>query len=513
MNIAGGNRAGLVLALVCSVQFVDVLGVTVLVVALPTVQRDLGVDPATLSWIAGAYPLFFGGLLVAGGRVVDTFGRRRVFLAGTLVVTAASVVCALAQHGVTLLVGRAVQGIGAAVAVPAALAVLLAAFPSGPRRTRALGVWTLCGALGGAGGFVLGGLVTQVVGWRWLFAALVPVGVAVVILARRAIDAGKGTPARPDVLGAILVTGAALLLILGFTRAGEYGFGDWTAWLPSLLSAACATVFLAVQRSVADPLVPPWVWTVPSLALGALVALVLTFTTSGANVVGTLFLQQVLGLSAGVSGAVFLLFSAAVAAGSTVASRVVRRVGRVSAMVGGLVVVASAMPVSAIAVDRRALALFMVGLVGSGLGLGVASVASTAHGTSTTVAENAGLFGGILNAAAQIGTAVGIAVLLAGVSIGAGLAAGSPDANAWGQVVAYLIAGTLALLTAALVVLLARRSSDGPARRSASSQDYLGGTSTRASTQIPHDAGTPGTGTGFMPPFTPRKPGPSGDHQ
>ncbi|MBL6276708.1 MFS transporter [Micromonospora fiedleri] len=468
MNVAGGNRAALVLALVCSVQFVDVLGVTVLVVALPTVRRDLGVDPATLSWIAGAYPLFFGGLLIVGGRVVDTFGRRRVFLAGTLVVTAASVVCALAQHGVTLLVGRAVQGIGAAVAVPAALAVLLAAFPAGPRRTRALGVWTLCGALGGAGGFVLSGLVTQAVGWRWLFVALVPVGVAVVILARRVIEAGRGTTARPDVLGAILVTGAAVMLILGFTRAGEYGFGNWSAWLPLLLSAVCTAAFLAVQRSVADPLVPPWVWTVPSLVLGALVALVLTFTTSGASVVGTLFLQQVLDLSAAVSGAVFLVFSAAVAAGSAGASGVVRRMRRVPAMVAGLVVVAGAMSVSAIAVDRRSLVLFVVSLFVSGAGLGVASVASTAHGTSTTADDNAGLFGGILNAAAQIGTAVGIAVLLAGVSIGAGPAPGTPDANARGHLVAYLAAGLFALLTAALVALLARRWSDGPAVRPAS---------------------------------------------
>ncbi|GAA0381739.1 hypothetical protein GCM10009541_25360 [Micromonospora gifhornensis] len=181
---------------------------------------------------------------------------------------------------------------------------------------------------------------------------------------------------------------------------------------------------------MAVPLVPPWVWTVPSLVLGALVALVLTFTTSGASVVGTLFLQQVLDLTAAVSGAVFLVFSAAVAAGSAVASGVVRRLGRVAAMVAGLVVVGGAMSVSALAVDRRSLVLFLVGLFVSGSGLGVASVASTAHGTSTTADDNAGLFGGILNAAAQIGTA---------------------------------------LLTAALVALLAWRWPDGAASRPASS--------------------------------------------
>ncbi|MEH0986056.1 MFS transporter [Micromonospora sp. CPCC 205556] len=455
--MTGAGRAGLVLALVCSVQFVDVLGVTVLVVALPAVQRDLVLEPATLSWIATAYPLFFGGLLIAGGRVVDTFGRRAVFLAGTLSVTVASAVCALAQHGVVLLAGRALQGIGAAVAVPAALAVLLAAFPTGPDRNRALGAWTLCGALGGAAGFVLGGLVTQAVGWRWLFAALVPLGVAVVLVARGAIGAKEGSGARPDLIGAGLATAAAVLLILGFTRAGEHGFTDWTVWLPLVSSAVLAVAFLAVERTVVDPLVPPWVWGVPSLALGGVIALVLTFTTSGANVVGTLFLQQVLDLSAGVSGAVFLAFSVAVALGSAAAPIVVGRLGRAWAMVAGLTVVAAAMPVSAVAVGRRALVLFLIGLVLSGVGLGVASVASTAHGTSTATDDNAGLYGGILNGAAQIGTAVGIAVLLSGVSIGAGPEPRTLDATARGQATAYLIAGVLALLTAAATAVLALR--------------------------------------------------------
>ncbi|WP_433393166.1 MFS transporter [Micromonospora sp. KLBMP9576] len=466
MNVTDAGRAGLVLALVCSVQFVDVLGVTVLVVALPAVQRDLALDPATLSWVAAAYPLFFGGLLIAGGRVVDTLGRRTAFLAGTLVVTVASAVCALAQHGVVLLAGRALQGIGAAVAVPAALAVLLAAFPPGPRRDRALGAWTLCGALGGGGGFVLGGLVTQAVGWRWLFAALVPLGVAVLLLARGAIERTERSAGRTDVVGAGLATATVVLLILGFTRAGEHGFADWTVWLPVLASVALAVAFLAVERSVTDPLVPLWVWSVPSLALGGIVALVLTFTTSGANVVGTLFLQQVLDLSAGASGMVFLTFSVAVALGSAAASTVVARLGRVWAMVAGLVVVAVAMPVGAVAVGRRALALFVVGLVLSGAGLAVASVASTAHGTSTVTDENAGLYGGILNAAAQIGTAVGIAVLLAGASIAAGPAPRSLDATARGQVTAYLVAAAVALLAAVAAVVVTRRTGLVGARRS-----------------------------------------------
>jgi len=466
VKVALGGRAGLVLALVCSVQFVDVLGVTVLVVALPAVQRDLVLDPATLSWVAAAYPLFFGGLLIVGGRVVDTYGRRAVFLGGTLVVTAASAVCALAPHGAVLLAGRALQGIGAAVAVPAALAVLLAVFPPGPRRDRALGAWTLSGALGGAAGFVLGGLVTEAVGWRWLFAALVPLGVAVVLFARRAIEATKGTGTRPDVVGALLATATVILLILGFTRLGEHGLADWTVWLPLMSSASLGVAFLAVERTVRDPLVPPWVWSVGSLTLGGVVALVLTFVTSGANVVGTLFLQQVLGRSAGMSGAVFLAFSVAVALGSAVAATAVGRLGREWAMAAGLIVVAAAMTVGAAAVDRRALVLFLVSLVLSGMGLGVASVASTAHGTSTATDGNSGLYSGVLNAAAQIGTAVGIAVLLAGVAIGAGPPPRSLDATAHGQAVAYLLAGAVALFTAVTVALsTGRRRRHRPAAR------------------------------------------------
>ena len=349
-----------------------------------------------------------------------------------------------------------------AAAVPAALAVLLATFPAGPRRDRALGAWTVCGALGGAGGFVLGGLVTQAVGWRWLFAVPVVLGLAVVLAGWASLETGPRRPGQPDIAGAILGTGATLLLILGLTQAGEHGFAHWTAWLPLLLSVAAAAGFLAVERAVADPLVPPPVWSVPTLMLGCLVALVLTFATSGGNVIGTLFLQQVLELSAGASGAVFLTFSAAVAIGSAAASAVVRKLGRPRAMVAGLLVIAAAMIVSAAAVHRQELTLFLAGLSLSGAGLGAASVASTAHGTGTATEHNAGLFGGLLNAAAQIGTAVGVAMLLVGAAFAAGPPPTTEHTQVRGQVVAYLIAAVVALLAAIGTAVAGRRPQDQP---------------------------------------------------
>ncbi|MGA5298558.1 MFS transporter [Nucisporomicrobium flavum] len=395
-------RARAVVAVACFVQFVDVVGVTLLIVALAAIQRDLGLGAPALSWAAAVYALVFGSLLVLGGRAADLAGRRVMFVGGNLAVVAGSALCAVAGGAGALIAGRALQGAGAAAAVPAALAAILAAVPDGPGRGRALGWWTLAGAAGGASGFVLGGVVTQAVGWRWLFAGVAAVALAAALLGLT-FPAGRRRGGSLDVTGALLLTGSVVVLLLGLQQ------GPW----PVLLLVPIGLWGFAVtERRVREPLVPPELWSVRSFGTGAAVASVLTATTGGAAVVGTLFLQEDLGVTAGGSGAVFLVFSIAVAAVSTVAPAVLRRAGPSAAMALGLAVVALALAGEAFAVAAGSLPLFVAGLGLSGLGLGVASVASTAYGTSEAGEERAGLVGGILNAAAQTGTAVGVAVLL-----------------------------------------------------------------------------------------------------
>ena len=407
-------RARTVVAVACVVQFIDVVGVTLLIVALPAIQRDLALGAPALSWAAAVYPLAFGSLLVLGGRAADLAGRRVMFVAGNLAVVAGSVLCAVAGGAGALVAGRALQGAGAAAAVPAALSAVLAALPPGPARARALAWWTLAGAVGGASGFVLGGIVTQLLGWRWLFA-----GVAVVALAGAlagpVFGRGDRRGGRLDITGALLLTLTVVALLLGLQQGPR---------LLLLLVPIGVCGFVITERRVAEPLVPPDLWFVRSFRTGALVAVVLTATTGGAAVVGTLFLQDDLGVSAGGSGAAFLVFSVAVAAVSVVAPAVLRRRSPAGAMAIGLAGVAAALALEALAVAVGALALFVAGLGLSGLGLGVASVASTTYGTADAGEERAGLVGGVLNAGAQTGTAVGTAVLLLVAEHGRALALG-----------------------------------------------------------------------------------------
>jgi len=406
------ERARPVVAIACVVQFADVVGVTLLIVALPVIQRDLGLSAAELSWAAAVYPLAFGSLLVLGGRAADVAGRRLMFAGGNLAVVAGSLLCAVAGGGGALIAGRALQGAGAAAAVPAALSAILAALPPGPARARALGWWTMAGAVGGASGFVLGGVVTQVAGWRWLFAGVAVVAVTAALLAPVLGRSGRRGGSL-DVAGALLLTVTVVALLLGLEQG--------PAWLLLLVPLGLAG-FVVTERRVREPLVPPDLWSVRSFRSGAAVAVALTATTGGAAVVGSLFLQDDLGVPAAGSGAVFLVFSVAVAAVSVVAPAVLRRAGAPGAMAIGLAGVAAGLAVEAVAVAAGTLAPFAAGLGLSGLGLGIASVASTTHGTADAGEERTGLVGGVLAAAAQTGTAVGTAMLLVTAEHGRALA-------------------------------------------------------------------------------------------
>jgi MFS family permease len=238
----------LVLVLLCVAQFMVVLDVTIVAVALPSIRRDLGMDAATLQWVLTAYALAFGGLLVPAGRAADRLGRRRLFIVGLALFTAASLACGLARSGAVLVAGRAVQGAGAALVAPAALALLSVAFPSGPERRRAMAAWTAAAAGGGASGWLLGGVLADGVGWPWVFLANVPVGVTAMLAARPLLPESRDARPGPlDVPGGVLLTATLALLVLGLTRTD-----------PVVIAGAgvLAAVFAAVERRAPRPLVP-----------------------------------------------------------------------------------------------------------------------------------------------------------------------------------------------------------------------------------------------------------------
>jgi MFS family permease len=217
----------MVLALLCIAQVVVVLDVTIVAIALPTIQADLGLSPTVLGWVLTAYPVAFGGFLLAAGRLADRVGRRRMFAIGLAVFGAASLVCGLAPGGALLIAARIAQGLGAAMVTPAALALLTGAHPDGPARARALAWWTAAAAGGGAAGWVLGGLLTGLVGWRWVFLVNVPVCAAVVALTRRILPEHRPDRSRRiDAAGAVLGTAGLAGLVLAVSLAETRGLGD-----------------------------------------------------------------------------------------------------------------------------------------------------------------------------------------------------------------------------------------------------------------------------------------------
>jgi MFS family permease len=433
------------IALLCTAQFMVVLDATIVAVALPSIRDALDLGPSSLEWVVSAYTLTFGGLLVPAGRIGDALGRRRVLRAGFAVFTLASLACGIAPSAAVLLVARAVQGAGAALVAPAALALLNGVVGEGPARGRALAAWTAAAAGGGASGWVLGGVLASGPGWRWVFLANLPLGVAVIALAGRLLPERRA-PAG-DSLG--LANGAALtaalaLLGLGLTRAEQAGAG--AAWPPLVAAALAGALFARLERRAERPLLPARLLRSARFARAGGAALVLTATTTPPMFLAILYQHQVLGRGPLATGLGCMPFNVAVIAGSMVGPRVLERVGERRAMATGLAMIAAgALVLGAVAAARA-----RAGLVGAfvlmGAGLGCASVASTAAGTAAPAAGDEGVTSGVLTAAAQVGTALGLAVL---VTLAAARAASSGFVD--GLQLAVLVAAAIALAWAAVL--------------------------------------------------------------
>ena len=402
------------LVLLCVAQFVNVLDVNAVIVALPTIRRELGFSPEDLQWVVTAYVLFFGGFLLLAGRLSDLFGRRRMFVLGLAVFTISSLACGLAGSPLALVASRAVQGLGAAIVAPAALSIISTTFREGRERSLAMGVWTAVAAGGGAAGLVLGGFITEGLGWEWVFFVNVPVGVAGIALSFVLLEADRGerAPPRLDAWGAVTVTAGLFLLVYGLTRAGEAGFGSPVTLAAMALALILLSAFLFVERSVADPLVPLRVFRSPDLSGSALVAFANTATTSPVGVIAVIYLQDVLAYSPFRAGLLGLPFSLSVVAGSFLGSRLTEGLGARRTMALGLLGISAATLLIAGISAEEGLPYVISNAVISGLALGCSAVASTTRGTSAVQEGERGLASGVLNSSAQVGTALGLAALI-----------------------------------------------------------------------------------------------------
>jgi EmrB/QacA subfamily drug resistance transporter len=467
----GGTRRWPALALLCVAQFVNVLDVNAVIVALPVVGRDLGFSPEDLQWIITAYVLFFGGFLLLAGRLSDLYGRRRMFVAGLAVFTASSLACGLADSPLALVAFRAVQGLGAAIVAPAALSIISTSFPEGRERNLAMGVWTAVAAGGGAAGLVLGGFITDSLGWPWIFFVNVPIGVAGIALSFVLLEAGRGervSSRRLDVPGAVTVTAGLFLLVYGFTRAEEAGFGSPLTLAAVALALILLAAFLFIERSVADPLVPLRVFRFPDLSGSALVSFTNTATTSPVGVIAVLYLQEVLAYSPTQAGLLGLPFSLSVVAGSFLGSRLTGSFGAGRTMTLGLLGISAAALVIAGISAEAGLPYVLANAVLSGLALGCSAVASTTRGTSAVEEGERGLASGVLNSSAQIGTALGLAALFTVAAARTGALAGE-EATAAALVegfrLAFYAAAGLAVAGALVPLFLMRGKEQAPLER------------------------------------------------
>ena len=440
-----GPRAGpLAMAVICVAQFVVVLDATIVTTALPTIRQALGFSDADLQWVFTAYVLVFGGLLILGGRVADLAGRRRIFLIGLAMFAAASAGCAVAWSPTALVAARIAQGAGAALLSPAALALLTTLTEPGEARRRAVGWWTAVAAGGGASGWVLGGLITEYAGWRWVFAINVPIGLATMALAPLALPADRKRAERSglDLGGAVTATAGLAMLVYGLTSAGERGLERLASWLPLSLATVAFVIFVRHEGRTANPLLPLGLLRSRPVAGANLTALAVTASTTPAAYLSVLYIQDVLGLPAGRASLLFPAINLAVIVGSLTGPRLLGRLGARRTLVVGFagialgIVLLLALPDGGLPIVQLLVAFALMGA-----GLGTASVASTQTGTDNAEPAYRGLISGVLNSAAQVGTAVGVALLVP-------LATGTGWAVLTGYRIGFVGAGVIALLGA-----------------------------------------------------------------
>ncbi|MFI6327731.1 MFS transporter [Micromonospora chersina] len=474
--MTGTNRWPALLVL-CAGSLMIILDGSIVAVALPAVQADLGFPAAGLAWVVNAYLVAFGGLLLLAGRLGDLLGRRQVFLAGVALFTLASLLCAVAAGPGTLVAARFAQGVGGALTTAVSLGMIVRIFPEPAERARAIAVFSFTGAAGASLGLLVGGVLTDLAGWRSIFLINLPIGVAIVAGAVRLIapDRGAGLRAGLDLLGAVLATAGLMAAVLAIVGAGEHGWTSPRTLGAGALAAALLAGFAARQRRAAAPLLPPRVLRAPGLVAANATQFLMVAAYFGFQFLLALHLQLVLGLDPAATGFAFLPTPLAIAAVSLgLAGRLMARFGARTVLVGGLALaVAGFLLLARLPVDARYAADVLPALLVFGVAGGLTLPAVTTLAMAGAEPADAGLASGLANTTQQVGGALGLAVLatLAASRADALRAAGTDQVAALADGYRSAFAVAAGLVTAALLVaLLTARATRRPAPTAATGQ-------------------------------------------
>jgi EmrB/QacA subfamily drug resistance transporter len=471
----------IVLTLLSMTQFILVIDVSIVNVALNSIQQALSFSESNLQWILSAYTLTFGGLLLLGGRAGDLLGRRRVFMAGLVIFTLGSAMCGFSQSELMLILARALQGVGAAMISPGALSILMTTFPEGSQRNRALGVWGAIAGVGGAVGVLAGGILVQYLSWRWIFLVNIPIGLFVLLLTPRFIKESRGTVGgKLDISGSVSITAGLALLIYGLTHA------ETTSWTdPVTVGALIASVvlivgFVVIEARVKDPILPLGIFRIRSVTGANVVGFLLGSSIFATFFFLSLYMQQVLGIDPLGVGLRYLLLAGVIIVSAGASQALVTRFGvRPILAIGMLLLAVGLLYFTNLRVDGTYLRDLVPGFVLAGVGLGFAFVPVSIAALQGVTGPLAGAASGLINTSQQVGGAVGVAVLstIAGTvandhinsAAKAASAAGGSASKAAeaatrqglvdGFQAAFYVAAITALIGLACTVLLIRRES------------------------------------------------------
>jgi EmrB/QacA subfamily drug resistance transporter len=445
------------LALIVTAQFMVILDVAIVNVALPSIQRDLGFSQDSLQWVVSAYAIFFGGVLLLGGRLADLIGRRRMFVGGLLLFAASSLLCGIAWSEGSLIAFRAVQGLGGALLAPAALSLLMTTFAEGRERNLALGIYGAASGSGAAAGVLLGGVLTSYLSWSWIFFVNVPVGVGAALLAPVLLRESRPELGHRhfDLRGAATVTAGLMLLVYALTKATSDGWTAAATVAPLGAAVALLAAFIAVEARSPWPLLPLRLFRQRTLAVSNVAMTIIGAVAFSEFFLLTLYLQDVLGYSPMESGVAFVGFAGTVVVVSNVAQVVVGRIGVRATLTLGLLT--SALSVGLLAglpVDGHYFWDLFPGFVLGGAGMGLSFVPVTIGGLTGVARADAGVASGLINTSRQIGGAIGIAAATAIASSATGHVPGvAAEAHGF-RVTLVALTGLLvfgAALTAAFV--------------------------------------------------------------
>jgi EmrB/QacA subfamily drug resistance transporter len=452
---AGGrDRRNITLAVVLCAQLMIVLDMTVVNIALPSMATGLHLSPTSLSWVLNAYALTFGGLLLLGGRAGDILGRRQAFMAGLAIFTVASLAGGLATSSGLLLAARAVQGVGGAIASPAVLAAIVAGFPEGRERVRALSIFTAVTMGGSSLGLVLGGVIVEWTSWRWVFFVNVPIGIAVVALAPRLLPASQRQRGHFDAAGAVTSTAGMSALVYAFINVASNGWSNRVSIGAFALAALLLGAFLLIETRSSQPITPLWLVRDRSRGASYIARLLLVAGMFGSFFFLTQFVQEVLGFSPLKAGAAFVPMTGALFATSRLAPRLATRFGPKPLMIVGLLPVVAGMAwLGQLSSGTSYFPGVLIPMVMLGVGMGVAFVPLTMASLAGVPPKESGAAASMVNVMQQVGGALGLAILVTIYGTASRAAARHPllGASARAQAEHMKVHGMAASFTAAAI--------------------------------------------------------------